>query len=105
MTFVVATCVTVGHGGFEELWENNRAAAFVPLTLITLSVPVRLAADFLPHFYFEFLANAGILWLAGVALWGLVFVPKLAPWLKGPKARASSSYAPSFAPSTAKSAL
>jgi uncharacterized protein involved in response to NO len=84
MTFVVATRVTVGHGGFEELWDSNRMATVAPLMLIALSVPTRLAADALPYFYVELLAAAGILWLAGVALWGLVFVPKLAPWHVAP---------------------
>ena len=84
MTFVVATRVTVGHGGFEELWETNRAAVIVPLTLIALSAPTRLAADALPAFYFELIVGAGALWLAGAALWGLMFVPKLAPWHVAP---------------------
>jgi uncharacterized protein involved in response to NO len=84
MTFVIATRVTVGHGGFEALWEGNRSATIVPLALIALSTPARLAADAMPALYFELLAAAGALWLAGVAAWGLVFVPKLAPWHVAP---------------------
>ncbi len=79
MTIVIATRVVAGHCDAESLWEGNRLPVVLPVGLIALSVPIRLAADLVPLIYFECLAVAGILWLAGIALWGLIFLPKLGP--------------------------
>ena len=79
MTMIIATRVVTGHCDAEDLWQGNRLPVVVPVGLIAVSVPVRLAADLAPLVYFECLAAAGVLWLAGVALWGLIFLPKLRP--------------------------
>ena len=79
MTMIIATRVVTGHCDAESLWQGNRLPIVVPVGLIALSVPVRLAADMAPLLYFECLAAAGVLWLAGVGLWGLIFLPKLGP--------------------------
>lgn len=80
MTFVIATRVTVGHAGFEDLWEQERLVVAAPLLLITFSVPLRLAADAFPKYYLALLAAASAMWLGGVVVWGAVFIPKMAPW-------------------------
>jgi uncharacterized protein involved in response to NO len=61
------------------LWEGHHWQVITPVGLIALSVPVRLLADLVPQFYGEGLAAAGILWLAGVVLWGVIYIPKLGP--------------------------
>jgi uncharacterized protein involved in response to NO len=79
MTIIIATRVVTGHCDAEQLWEGHHWPVAVPVSLIALSVPVRLLADVAPQFYGECLASAGVLWLAGVVLWGVVFIPKLGP--------------------------
>ena len=79
MTMIIATRVVTGHCDAEGLWQGNRLAVVIPIGLIAGSVPVRLAADLFPLFYFECLAAAGALWLVGVTLWGLICLPKLGP--------------------------
>jgi len=79
MTIVIGTRVVTGHCDAEALWDDNRLIAAAPAGLILLSLPVRLAANVAPQFYFECLAAAGALWLAGVVLWGVLFIPRLGP--------------------------
>jgi hypothetical protein len=38
-----------------------------------------LAADAFPDNYAEWLGASGGLWVLGVAIWGLVFLPKMLP--------------------------
>jgi|TARA_B100001964_G_scaffold172430_1_gene189852 hypothetical protein len=38
-----------------------------------------LAADAFPNNYAEWLGASGELWVLGVAIWGLVFLPKMLP--------------------------
>ncbi|HCV22805.1 MAG TPA: hypothetical protein DGN59_05045 [Candidatus Latescibacteria bacterium] len=79
MTIIVATRVVTGHCDAERLWVGNHWPVSLPALLIALAVPVRLAADIAPLYYFQILAVAGSLWLAGLVLWGLYFVPLLRP--------------------------
>jgi uncharacterized protein involved in response to NO len=79
MTFIIASRVVIGHAGFEPLWQGHRPSLMIPLALIALSTPVRLAADAFPDNYAEWLGASGGLWVLGVAIWGLVFLPKMLP--------------------------
>ncbi len=79
MTFIIASRVVIGHSGFEDLWQNHRAGLVVPLSLIALTTPVRLAADAFPEHYVTWVGASSGLWILGVTLWGIVFVPKMSP--------------------------
>ncbi|MBT4096479.1 MAG: NnrS family protein [Gemmatimonadetes bacterium] len=79
MTFVIASRVVIGHTGFEDLWQSHRAALVIPLSLIALATPLRLAADALPDHYTAWLGASSAAWVGGVALWGVIFVPKMSP--------------------------
>jgi uncharacterized protein involved in response to NO len=79
MTIIIATRVVTGHCDAEVWWDEGRWPVILPAALIALSLPVRLAAHVVPQFYFESLAAAGGLWLAGIILWGVIYIPKLGP--------------------------
>lgn len=61
----------------SDTLASNRCGRAI--ALIALSTPVRLAADAFPDNYAEWLGASGELWVLGVAIWGLVFLPKMLP--------------------------
>lgn len=79
MTFIIASRVVIGHAGFEDLWDNHRVPLALPLGLIAIATPVRLAADAFPAHYAQWLGASAAAWLLGVALWGIWFIPKMSP--------------------------
>lgn len=84
LTFVVATRVILGHAGFDELWARDSVRINLPLSMITLSVPMRLTAAAVPEHATMLAAFAGLLWIVGVGLWAIVLLPKVAPWHVAP---------------------
>lgn len=79
MTVIIATRVVTGHCDAESLWDEQRWQVTVPASLVALSVPARLLADLVPQWFLPAIAAAGALWLSGLFLWGVVFVPMLGP--------------------------
>ncbi|MED5415845.1 MAG: NnrS family protein [Candidatus Latescibacterota bacterium] len=71
MTFIIASRVVIGHAGFEPLWQGHRPSLMIPLALIALSTPVRLATDAFPDNYAEWrgaVEDSGCLaWPSGVS--------------------------------------
>jgi len=77
MILVVATRVTLAHGGYGLALEYQSRSLLAAGLLLLLAAATRLSAPFLPASYFRHLAYAAITWVAGLIVWGVVFVPKI----------------------------
>ena len=79
ITLMIANRVVVAHCDFEELWERNGWSLAVPGVLVVLAAAARLGADLYPAAYMGMLHGGAGLWLLGMLLWGIAFVPKMGP--------------------------
>jgi uncharacterized protein involved in response to NO len=77
MTFIVSTRVSLGHSGFEHLFQKRLAFTGVLALLLTAAMVLRGMADTQPEQYFRILSLGSLLWLAGAVLWACVIMPKL----------------------------
>lgn len=77
LTLCIGARVVVSHCGFESLWERNLAAVAIFGTCFLAALGLRVGADLYPDAYFLLLALAAGFWLAGAAVWGGYFVPKM----------------------------
>lgn len=80
MTLIVATRVVVAHCGFESLWDRNSLAVGAVVVLAALATVVRVFVDVYYEAYWELAFVAAALWLAATLIWGILFIPKQAPW-------------------------
>lgn len=80
MTLMIATRVTLAHGGFGLGYEVRSKAILSLTVLIVLALGLRLLAPLLPaEAQNPGLTLAASLWMAALMTWGLNFVPKLLP--------------------------
>jgi len=84
LTLMVASRVVTGHCDLQDLWMRNAWSLLLPGLLLILAAAARLAADLYPAAYLELLSGSSALWLLGILLWVVVFVPKTAPWRVAP---------------------
>lgn len=66
----VGTRVTLSHGGHPLSREQRSWPLRVGLATGLVAMLVRLGAPFAPSTYFDHLAWAGMLWMAGITVWG-----------------------------------
>ncbi len=76
LAFGVATHVSLGHLGLQELSLGRPLAVIAMAIAFALALLARLAAD-ASHTYFAHLTSAAIAWLAGSAIWLAFLVPRL----------------------------
>ena len=79
LTLMIASRVVVGHCALEDLWLRNAWSLVIPGLVLVLAMVVRLSADFYPAVYLELLLGGAGLWLLGMLIWGIAFVPKMTP--------------------------
>lgn len=77
MTFMIATRVALAHGKHELSLEIKSRALLVGAVLVSLAGLTRLSASFAPDIYQSHLLYASYTWIAGLAVWGWVFLPKV----------------------------
>ncbi|OGG44241.1 MAG: hypothetical protein A3F84_09605 [Candidatus Handelsmanbacteria bacterium RIFCSPLOWO2_12_FULL_64_10] len=77
MTLCIGARVVVSHCGFESLWERNIAAVVILGVCFLAALGLRVGADLYPDAYFLLLALAAGFWVAGAAVWGGYFAPKM----------------------------
>jgi uncharacterized protein involved in response to NO len=70
LILAVATRVTLSHGGHELARERRSWPLRIGLAAGLLALLARVGAPFSPDLYFEHLAWAGLLWIAGNLFWG-----------------------------------
>ena len=77
LILAVATRVTLSHGGKDLALERRSWPLRIGLTLGLIAMLARIGAPFATASYFEHLAFAALLWMAGVLCWGSA----MARWL------------------------
>jgi uncharacterized protein involved in response to NO len=77
LILAVATRVTLSHGGRDLTLERRSWPLRIGLTLGLIAMLARIGAPFATASYFEHLAFAALLWMAGVLCWG----GAMAKWL------------------------
>lgn len=77
MTLMIATRVTLSHGKHNMQIEKNSKALWAGAFLIALAGATRASSGIAAHIYQSHLIYASYLWIAGLAVWGWVFIPKL----------------------------
>jgi uncharacterized protein involved in response to NO len=70
LILAVATRVTLSHGGHDLARERRSWPLRIGLATGLLALLARVGAPFSPHTYFEHLAWAALLWIAGNLFWG-----------------------------------
>jgi len=78
MILAVATRVTLSHGGHDLHQEQRSWPLRLGLTFGLVAMIARIGAPFAAATYFEHLAFAGVLWIAGILLWGVYILKRLA---------------------------
>jgi len=76
MAFAVATHVSLGHLGFEDLAAGRPPAIVAVAVAILVALAARVVADFTDS-YFEHLGWAAAAWLVGSSIWLGFLGPKL----------------------------
>jgi uncharacterized protein involved in response to NO len=76
MTLLVATRVTLSHGGHDVNRETNSKGLYGLVFLFITAALTRLSAGFLPSEFQTHLLYAALVWLFGLLLWGVIFIPK-----------------------------
>jgi hypothetical protein len=66
----IGTRVTLSHGGHPLSRERRSWPLRIGLATALIAMLARLGAPFVPETYFDHLAWAGILWIAGMTFWG-----------------------------------
>ena len=77
MTLMIATRVTLAHGGHDMGLEDRSKALTWTGILIVLAAFTRAAAPLIPAAYFSHLAYAASAWILGLLVWGLVFLGRM----------------------------
>jgi uncharacterized protein involved in response to NO len=70
LIFAVGTRVTLSHGGHGLGQERRSWPLRIAVTAGLIAMLARVGAPLAPFSYFEHLALAALLWIAGVAFWG-----------------------------------
>jgi len=77
MTMMIASRVTLAHGGHDLKLEKKSKALLIGASLVALATLTRVAAGFLPSTYNSHIFYAAIAWLIGFSIWGIIFVRKM----------------------------
>ncbi len=77
MTLTVATRVTLAHGSYNLAYESQSGSLWVCGALILTAAATRVAAPFVGSSYVMQLAYAALVWIAAIAVWGVVFVKRM----------------------------
>ncbi len=77
MTLMVASRVTLAHGGYGHRVELRSRLLPAAAIIILLSAFTRGLAPLVPQAYLHHLAYAAGTWIIGVLTWSFVFIPKM----------------------------
>lgn len=77
MTLMIAVRVTLSHGKHDMSLEKRSLVLFVGGCLIAFAGVTRLSAGLMPKLYQSHLTYAAATWIAGLIVWGWIFIPKI----------------------------
>lgn len=78
ITISVANWVIFGHSGIVGKAKGRLVYAWIAFGLIVLALGTRLSADFLPYIRMTHLVYAAFAWIAGMIVWGVSVLPRVA---------------------------
>lgn len=76
ITLLVASRVSLAHGGYSLDFESHSRIYSIFAILIIIAALARVSAQWVPSF-FQHLAYVATLWILAVVSWGVFFVPKI----------------------------
>lgn len=90
LILAVGTRVVLSHGGYGSGQESRSWPLRIGITAVIVAMFARIGAPVTASGYFSHLAWAGMLWIAGMGIWGLYLVRRIirkdrAPLLPEPK--------------------
>ncbi|MBP9682197.1 MAG: NnrS family protein [Bacteriovorax sp.] len=77
LTLMIAARVILSHGGHDVRLEVKSKSLMVVMVLLILAALTRLSAGFMPELYHSHLLYAASVWILGMSVWGIVFLPKI----------------------------
>ena len=77
MTFMVATRVTLAHGGGEKSIEQKSKLLLTVGLLVSLATLIRVFIHFASSDYTTNIAIAASIWLTALLLWSYFFIPRM----------------------------
>ncbi|MGZ3687670.1 MAG: NnrS family protein [Bdellovibrionota bacterium] len=81
MTFMVASRVTLAHGGYGHRVDLRSRLLTTSAVLMLVAALTRAVAPLVPQAYLHHLAYAAGIWVLAIVLWSAVFVSKMI-WIK-----------------------
>ena len=75
ITLTVATRVILGHSGQSHLFRTGLRSVWFMASLVAVAMLTRVSADWMPTLRLNHYAYAGLVWIAGVLLWGACILP------------------------------
>lgn len=76
MTLLVATRVTLSHGGHGVAFENKSRTLYGLVFLFSLASLTRFSAGLFPYLYESHLLYAASAWIVALLWWGWLIIPK-----------------------------
>jgi uncharacterized protein involved in response to NO len=77
LTLMIGTRVTLSHGKHDMNLEMKSKHLLATICLFILAGLTRSSAGFMPSLYEHHLGYAALVWIAGLVVWGWVFLPKV----------------------------
>ncbi len=77
MTLMIATRVSLAHGGHGLALEKSSKAIFAGALLVIFAAITRFSAGFSVAIYQSHLVYASWAWILGLLIWGWVYLPKM----------------------------
>ncbi len=77
LTLMIGTRVSLSHGNHDMSLEMKSRYLLATICLFILAGLTRSSAGFMPALYEHHLGYAALVWIAGLATWGWVFLPKI----------------------------
>lgn len=77
MTLLIASRVTLSHGGYGVELEQQSRVFPIMGWLVLIAAFTRVTAPWVPRYYLHHLAYASLLWVLGLAVWGVFMIKKI----------------------------
>ncbi len=85
LTILVATRVTLAHGTEGKQLESSSRILKILVVIFIVAMLTRMTVTIWPRVYFTHLGYAALLWVVGIALWGMILLPRMLTDFEPPK--------------------
>lgn len=77
MTLMIASRVTLAHGGYDLIIEHKSKVILATGILVIVAAFTRVTAPLVAAMYMRHLMYAGLVWVLAVLVWSVGFVPRI----------------------------